>query len=64
MALTKMTGNSSKITVKENYSDIKDLKIYLTSLKKLFSLTRKVVIQPKKRFFMDNQVIKTACLGF
>ena len=64
MALAKMTGNSFKVTVKENYSDIKDLKTYLTSLKRLFSLTRKVVIQPKKGFFMDNQGIKTACLSF
>ena len=35
MALAKMTGNSSKVTVKESYSDIEDLKVYLKNLKGL-----------------------------
>lgn len=40
MALAKMTGNSSKVTVKESYSDIGNLKAYLKSLKgqKIFTV--------------------------
>ena len=40
MALAKMTGKSSQVTVKESYSDIENLKIYLKSLKgeKIFTV--------------------------